>query len=302
MVPEAKGWGTEGHEIVAELAERLILPSTKQALQPFLAGKSLYQVSTLPDDFDHTTHGAWSFTNHFCNLAADASRWEPNSCPLPRSCVVRAIANYSRLFMNQYHQEQEEGKVVECSLTNKDEEPCPLSFLVHYVGDIHQPLHVGYGLDEGGNLKKVRFFGHKTDLHTVWDSLLIRKHLNGQHWMHLVAELEAVVAENPQQVIDFATRLNARAWADESFALTRSEVYRFDNVGDGRTKEDVLRIGEEVVAEEELAEWYFERNIKVVQARLIAAGVRLAALLDSILAPSASSDPLLGSEFLSISD
>ncbi|KAL6077439.1 hypothetical protein QOT17_002314 [Balamuthia mandrillaris] len=241
-------------------------------------------------------------------------RWRPELCPLPKSCVVRAIANYTKLLM--------EEEPAACKLESRSE-PCPLSFLTHYVGDIHQPLHVGYAKDKGGNLHRVHFFGRSSDLHTVWDSLLLLRYLQNhdlgedvdvdddvladplldegevhddellendevklrgrQHWMYFVAELELEVAQNPQLVIDISSELSIEEWADESFNVTRFQVYQFEeSVVDKNEEYEEHHYQTEGEEADELTEWYFQRNIKTVKSRLLAAGIRLAALLDHI--------------------
>ncbi|KAL6047972.1 hypothetical protein QOT17_021321 [Balamuthia mandrillaris] len=324
MPQQASGWGTQGHQIVAELAERLILPSTKHALQPYLGGSALHEIACLPDGFDHTRQGLWSFGNHFSDMIPHAVRWRPELCPLPKSCVVRAIANYTKLLM--------EEEPAACKLESRSE-PCPLSFLTHYVGDIHQPLHVGYAKDKGGNLHKVHFFGRSSDLHTVWDSLLLLRYLQNhdhlgeevdvddvladqilldegefdadellenevkqrrQHWMYFVAELELEVAQNPQLVIDISSQLSIEEWADESFNVTRFQVYQFKESVVGKNEEYEENHYQTEGEADELTEWYFQRNIKTVKSRLLAAGIRLAALLDHIFSrPNQQASSLL---------
>jgi hypothetical protein len=81
----------------------------------------------------------------------------------------------------------------------KGVEPCALSFLVHFVGDSHQPLHVSYGSDRGGNEVKADFFGSQTNLHSVWDDSFISKAWNDEVSQATI-ELEGMIQSNPNAV------------------------------------------------------------------------------------------------------
>mgnify|MGYP002389874059 CR=1 FL=1 len=87
---------------------------------------------------------------HYCNLPRDATQYESQYCPIPPSCVVAAIQNYTRMFpsLGNYQLRVTVERLIAEGTTGpvcnyvKGVEPCPLEFLVHFVGDVHQPLHV----------------------------------------------------------------------------------------------------------------------------------------------------------------
>ena len=133
-----------------------------------------------------------------------------------------------------------------------------LKFLVHFVGDIHQPLHIGLARDKGGNDIKVEFFGNRTNLHKLWDSGLIRQ--TKKKWPDYAAELSLRITD--QQRKEWST-LDPVQWASESYRLALSNAYAIPSDG-------------------ELGQDYFERNIPVVERQLTMAGVRLAAMLNVI--------------------
>jgi hypothetical protein len=80
----------------------------------------------------------------------------------------------------------------------KNSAPSPITFLIHFIGDCHQPLHIGYASDEGGNTINVSWFGKKTNLHSVWDSDFFYK--NGQDVDQLTDSLMDWISSNPGTV------------------------------------------------------------------------------------------------------
>ena len=133
-----------------------------------------------------------------------------------------------------------------------------LKFLVHFVGDVHQPLHLGNARDKGGNDIEVTFFENRTNLHKVWDSGLIRRTKKG--WPEYAKDLAGTITA---QQLDEWNTLDPAAWATESYRLTVSNAYAIPK--DGR-----------------ISQAYFDKNIPVVNERLTMAGVRLAALLNTV--------------------
>jgi len=257
----AAGWGMEGHEAVAQVASLRLTSAAQSWVQHYLAGKTLEQIAPFPDDYDHTPQGRWSAPLHYCNLPRDATTYSNRYCPIPPGCVVAAITNYTKNLRN----EGRAGPV--CDYTRGDE-PCPLEFLVHFVGDIHQPLHVGYGDDAGGNKVKVRFYNQSTNLHHVWDTSIIQKYQSSTSG--LVDALQTIIRNNPSKVQQYISVTDPVAWANESFQLVRNDVYIYSNPAHFNQ-----------TADPNLGAWYYTHNLPVVQQRLVAAAVRLAQLLNT---------------------
>jgi hypothetical protein len=130
-----------------------------------------------------------------------------------------------------------------------------LKFLVHLVGDIHQPLHVGCCDDQGGNKVQVKWFGGNSNLHRVWDSDMI----DGTRLSY--TELAQSLGTPDAATIKKLQSGTVRDWANESMSH-RDRVY---NVGKGN-------LGYE----------YSYKNMPLVKERLLAAGVRLAGVLNDI--------------------
>ena len=130
-----------------------------------------------------------------------------------------------------------------------------LKMLVHLVGDIHQPLHVGCCDDQGGNKVKVKWFGRDTNLHIIWDNNMI------DETKLSFTELAGFLGE-PDMASLFSWQKNSvRAWADESMSF-RTQVY---DIGDGN-----------------LGYKYSYKYYPIAKQRMMQAGIRLAGILNQI--------------------
>ncbi len=135
------------------------------------------------------------------------------------------------------------------------EEAERLKMLIHLVGDIHQPLHVGGGNDRGGNDVKVTWFGSNSNLHRVWDSdMLDGTKLSYTELAESLHKPDAVQVKNLQ-------RASVRDWATESMGY-RKQVY---DIGNGK-----------------LGYQYQYKYFNIIQERLAQAGIRLAGVLNEI--------------------
>jgi nuclease S1 len=134
-----------------------------------------------------------------------------------------------------------------------------LMFLVHFVGDVHQPLHLGRATDRGGNSIEVHFAGSKTNFHRLWDSGLINHTgLNRDKYLAGLMRLAGKMEPGSLDPVD---------WANESLKLAYSNAYAIPKNG-------------------KLGDAYYGQNIIVVNQRLAIAGVRLAAVLNDIYDPA----------------
>lgn len=274
--PETVLWGTKGHAMTAAVAMRLVTPSTAQCVQSMVG--SLSAVATWPDSAKKTPAYHWSAALHYVNTLEWACDFQP-SRDCPDGCVVSAIANYtSRLIDPQL------------SLTQRRE---ALKFVAHFLGDIHQPLHLGFGVDRGGNNIKGTFFGQHTSLHGVWDDSVIDRRVAEDFPQEGSAGMVAHLVQTAQQdtsgttVPPCNTGLEAcpAEWARESVGLACTEGYR-------NRHGQVVKDGFEVLQPE------YKRLLPLVEAQLIKGGVRLARLLDVALdnCPTSRVDAALASK------
>jgi len=251
-------WGEEGHKIIAEIAANMLTTDATSAVSAFLGDNTLPYVAPMPDDYCHTPQGAWSAPCHFVNMPRDATQFEWSDCP--DCCVVKAINNYTQILIT------EDSNPSFCESINDDTiEPCALIFVVHYIGDVHQPLHVGYADDKGGNEVTVSYFGTTTNLHEVWDTKIIE--MWDSDYYDAYQDLQGMINDNPDWIAQYTKTMNPVDWADESFDFVRSTCYNFtttDGVG-------------------QIDQTYYNTNLPIIQQRLIAAGIRLGTQLNTAL-------------------
>lgn len=241
---QAFALGANGHRIVAQLAENHLTPEARAAVQKITRGQPLAQLSTWPDflysDPDWTHATPW----HFVTIEDDQSvETYPRK---PAGDVIQALQQFELVLRDAAASNEAKWQA--------------LAFYTHFVGDIHQPLHVGRGHDMGGNTIKLLWQGAPANLHKVWDTELI--------------ELERLSYTEYSVFLDnVAPELRARwqsssylQWAEESKAL-RAQVYDF---------------GEQKGPDIQLSWDYNFRNKATLNQRLQQAGLRLAGKLNAI--------------------
>ena len=250
------GWGRDGHRIIGQIAEQFLTPNARAAVLDLLGDESLADVSTWADQVRSTPAYRWTAPMHYVNSPPDSEGYEAERDCADGCCVVGAIEHYADVLGDKQAPRPDRIEA--------------LKMLVHFVGDVHRPLHAGYGVDRGGNDVKVRFFNNDTNLHSLWDSGLIRR--TQKSWTEYAAELHKRESIKTRAVVN----LDPATWAAESFNLAESNAYAIP--GDG-----------------ELGQEYFEKNIPVVEQRLGIAGVRLAGLLNEMFAEDNETIPQTGS-------
>ena len=155
---EARAWGTQGHQLVANLAQAQLSVGARREVDRLLAtepGQTMASISTWADEHRNPATAAWHYLNFprsSCTYSAE------RDCP-DGQCVVAAI----------------DRQTVILAATGPDASRLrALKYLVHLEADVHQPLHAGYGEDRGGNSYQLQAFMRGSNLHAVWDSGLIR--------------------------------------------------------------------------------------------------------------------------------
>ena len=219
-----QGWGPQGHRLVALVAANHLTAAARQNVQRLLDGESLADVSIWADEYlaGNNQTSFW----HYVNIPPDAPRYDRDrDCPRQpgvspggrgdnwRDCVVDRI---------RYNHE----RLADRSLDRADR-AIALKFLVHFIGDLHQPFHA-LGVERGGNGIRVSVFGSPTcgygdgtrfacNMHALWDTELVaHRKLNDRAY---VAELERQIAARKWTA---SAAGSAAEWAMESHALAKS--------------------------------------------------------------------------------
>jgi hypothetical protein len=236
----AMAWDRDGHALVAELAQRQLTPQARQEVDRLLAiepGATMASVASWADEHRGEHTAPW----HYVNFPRDGQcHYEASrDCP-DGQCVVAAIERQADILA---HRVDDESRLR------------ALKYLIHLVGDVHQPLHAGFGDDRGGNRYQLQAFGRGTNLHRIWDHDLLANRPGGA--AQLLEEL-APPFSRPAHDAFVPTQ-----WAEESCAVVSTGgLYPGDHQlpGDYGLSHDAL-----------------------LKDRFAKAGRRLAALLNSVL-------------------
>lgn len=247
-------WGQNGHRIVGQIANSHLTKTTQKALLPLLGGDLLAEVGTWADEMRSDPAPFWQ---------KESSRWHYINVAVPKDFDAA-----------HYHtpQTKEEvkdiyGGILRCIAALKDkntplaERQFYLRFLVHLVGDIHQPMHTGHAEDRGGNSIDVKFFSELTNLHSLWDTEL----LESQNLSF--SEFAAFINTQDEQLIKTYLTSSPADWLKESMALSETIYQSAAPVNNARP---------------ELSYSYIYEQLPVAEQRLLQAGIRLAGLLNSI--------------------
>lgn len=211
VAPAAQAWGPLGHSIVAALAQRHLSPAAQAEVERLLAADhttQLAEVASWPDQIqdDPAQAALWQQTRklHYINFRGGPScdYVPPRDCR-NGECIVAGLAHYVAIL-----KDKSQSDAVRLQA---------LKFVVHFVGDEHQPLHAGYRDDLGGNRYQVQFEGKGTNLHRVWDSGLLKT--RGLDWQAYTKLLDA---EGPVALpLPIAPLDDPYAqWAEESCRIT----------------------------------------------------------------------------------
>jgi S1/P1 Nuclease len=241
-------WGPVGHSLVARIAESQLTPAARARVQGILGpGRTMASVASWADEVRSTLKetGAW----HFVDIPIGQARFDATrDCP-KGDCV---IAQVSRL----------RGVLGDPAASAGDRREA-LQFLIHFIADMHQPLHSADNHDRGGNTVEVQFHDHRTNLHSLWDSGLLDR-LGGEEQIFLALSQEAARRRKGW------AKGTVIGWAEESHAVGRKVVYgKLPKAGDGGVV--TIDAGYEAMA------------APVLREQLERAGARLAMMLNEEL-------------------
>lgn len=251
----ASAWGVLGHRLVGALAEGELGPEAKRELARLLKGETdptLAGIANWADDVraNDPDLGRRSAPWHYVNLGEHGCTYVASrDCP-GGDCVVEAIRRQSAILADRTRPLPERRQA--------------LKFVVHFVGDVHQPLHTGFARDRGGNTVQLRVSGSPsseggTNLHAYWDSGMLRDaRLDEAEWLRRLESLPLAVAIEREPLPP-----DVAAWARDACTIVTSAGFYppRDRLGPG----------------------YATTWRPVAEAQLRRAGTRLAALLNAAL-------------------
>ncbi len=269
LATPASAWWEYGHETTAEIAMKLVQPETRRTIAtlmkqqavletPTCKAGTIEELSVWPDCIKALgDRFSYAFNWHF----ADIETCKPFDLKGPcagGNCVTTQIARAQRMIADR-------------KLPPRDR-LMALAFLVHFVGDLHQPLHaVEHDGDQGGNKVKVLYgaAGMPTNLHSIWDGLLADRAISTAP-----PGADGILGEVPPDQRSDIAKGKIDDWARESWELAKTAVY-------GSVEKDICLPTPKapVVMDQATA----ERLIPVLRLQVARGGIRLARLLDEAL-------------------
>ncbi|WP_215225355.1 S1/P1 nuclease [Echinicola shivajiensis] len=241
IIFQSFGWGQNGHRVVGQIAAWHLSKKAKKNIAAILQNESIPMVANWMDQIRSDKAYDYAYSWHFLTIH-EGKGYQPEI----QGKRGNAYETLLRLI--------DELKNKPLSFKKKQEN---LKMLIHIVGDLHQPLHVGNGEDMGGNKVDVYYFNQKTNLHTVWDTKMIeRQHLS---YTELAKHLNNRANKDKIKRLQSTPILD---WLEEAVAL-RKYVY-------------------ELPENKKLSYEYDYKNFPIIEERLLAGGIRLAGILNDI--------------------
>tara|TARA_B110000091_G_C13763632_1_gene453312 strand:+ start:641 stop:1417 length:777 start_codon:yes stop_codon:yes gene_type:complete len=239
---QALSWGQIGHRVTGAIAEQYLTIEAQRAISELLVNEDLAEASTYADEMKSNPSEFWKKTAnpwHYVNVF-DGKTYSDVAPPLEGNAAT-ALDMFS--------------KQLKSKQSSFAEKQLALRFIVHIIGDLHQPFHAGNGLDRGGNDVKLKFFWEDSNLHRVWDSGLInRQNLSYTEWTKILSRKISEQQANEWMEVD------PKVWIAESAKL-RINLY----------------------PENDKLSWDYQyQNLPIVKQRLQMGGVRIAAYLNAL--------------------
>ena len=236
-------WGSTGHRVIAEVASNYLTDNARLQINKILDGETLVNASTYADDIKSDSRYDKYYNWHFLNMELDDDYQDIT--PSEKGDVYIAINQCIDVLQN--------------SSASNSEKSFYLKLLVHFVGDLHQPLHIGRYEDRGANRIYVKWFGRNSNLHRVWDSEMINSH--NMSYSELALNLPDPNLLISTKEADKFQRDDVLKWVNEIHEYTVS-IYNGVSIDD--------RLGYE----------YQYENFGTVKDLLLVGGIRLAKILN----------------------
>lgn len=241
-------WGLKGHDVIACIAEHHLTEKAKENIDKILGGKSMIYYSSWIDNVQNSPYwiNGYDRTNTWHYFNVDEG-FTPQTMPRnPKGDVVSAL-NMIIDSLGNYQDELSDSVKIDY-----------LRMLIHFVGDMHCPMHVGHLSDKGGHGVRIKWFGQNTNLHTLWDTKLVE---SVHAWSY--TEWQQNLDRCTQEEFDEMSAGTPEDWLIETWHIT-------------------VGIYEYTKPEENYSFKYMYDYAPVVERQFLLAGYRLAALLNKI--------------------
>lgn len=254
-----RAYGFEGHKIVAMIADKHLTTATREKITDILKDATMADVSSWADNYrqTHRDTSGW----HYIDIEISDDTILSGSAT--RGTILDAISSQSKVLADQ--------------AATSESRSMALKFVIHFLGDLSQPLHCADNHDSGGNGVKVSFLGRNGNLHQVWDVMILQKMMAEAGITSSTGDLQKLAdtldAEFGPQ-INTIQEGNPKDWALQSHKYAVSNAYSY-------LKDDTLSS-----VTVTLDQKYFDDNKPLLRKLLTSGGFRLAHVLNAILDPA----------------
>jgi hypothetical protein len=241
-------WGPEGHSLIARIADAQLTPAARARVTAILApGQTMASVASWADEVRRSRRETAPW--HYIDIPIDQPHLDmARDCP-KNDCVIGKIADLRKTLLNPD--------------TPAGDQREALMFLVHFIGDMHQPLHCSDNKDQGGNGVRVVFHDRQTNLHSVWDSGMLSR-------LAPADELFPALSEESMRRRKKWSKGTVEQWAEQSHQAAQKVVYgRLPKVDAGTPAP--------------LDAQYEKTADALIRVQIEKAGARLAAVLNETL-------------------
>ncbi len=230
-------WGKTGHDIVGQIAYRLLDDSTRAIVQSYLGNLSFEEAANWMDDQRSNSYYNYMRSWHYINLEKGISYTpteERNSLTVMHTAVME-LRNHLTMKKKDVRRD--------------------ILLIFHLVGDLHQPMHNGYGSDRGGNSVEITSPLVSGNLHSVWDTQILEyKNITADTCMVLYNSLDAATIKEYSKINELKWMYQSRAYLDAA--------YNFEN--------------------NFLDKNYIDSNAEIIKKQLLIGGIRLASILKEV--------------------
>lgn len=238
-------WGVTGHRAIGKIAEKHLSLKAQEAVKDLLGTQSMADVSTYADQVRSQEQYKYTAPWHYINMPSGLSEAD-----FKAEVIKQEKDNVYRALIKCKNDLTDPAK-------SREEKIFALKFIIHMVGDLHQPMHVSRSEDQGGNKIKVTFLGKPGNLHGLWDSGL--------------PEHEGLNYEQLAEKVDKATPEEIKTWQSDDMVKWLYESYRLSE-----------QLYADAAKTPDLDEAYYQAHIPVFEDRMEKAGIRLAGVLNAI--------------------
>jgi hypothetical protein len=238
-----QAWDKKGHDITAAIAQRHLTKKARKQISELLDGKTIIYWAPWMDDASNSPEYKYSKTWHYLDISKGMDVMDFVKKDKKGDIIVAINAQIETLKNENLSREQRQ---------------LALKFLVHLMGDLHQPLHLGYPEDKGGNTIKVVFFNRETSLHAMWDGAITAR---AHDWSH--TEWAEEIDTYSKKEIKSIVSGTVYDWARQSHAQAE-DIYQETSEG------------------AELSYEYVRRWAPIIEQQFINGGLRLAKVLNDI--------------------